>query len=218
MRALWYDVFKQGKTLADAPPDVLAQESNMAWSTNVSGKNTRFFNIITEKDDVIAGAVVHFTDIKSYDDLLELTGSIPWMEADFAVGRPFLYQNFVSVEKLFHQNGKYLGVEPIKRIQPFTTSPTVTWYVILTAKTSEGFDEGHGVDNALQAFRMLKGGIAEEVFDLLPPDDGLILRIKANDRAEVEEYLHNFLSVRHGAVDVLVLKTKSTCVWDFAFF
>ncbi|KAJ4542998.1 hypothetical protein HRR83_003528 [Exophiala dermatitidis] len=196
MRALWYDVFKQGKTLADAPPDVLAQESNMAWSTNVSGKNTRFFNIITEKDDVIAGAVVHFTDIKSYDDLLELTGSIPWMEADFAVGRPFLYQNFVSVEKLFHQNGKYLGVEPIKRIQPFTTSPTVTWY----------------------AFRMLKGGIAEEVFDLLPPDDGLILRIKANDRAEVEEYLHNFLSVRHGAVDVLVLKTKSTCVWDFAFF
>ncbi|KAL2404115.1 hypothetical protein ABEF95_002198 [Exophiala dermatitidis] len=188
MRALWYDVFKQGKTLADARPDVLAQESNRAWSTNVSGKNTRFFNVITEKDDETAGAVVHFTDIKSYDDLLELTGSIPWMKADFAVGRPFLYKNFVSVEKLFHQNGKYLGVERIRRSQPFTTSPPSL------------------------------GGIAEEVFDLLPPDHGLILRVKANDRAEVEGYLHNFPSVRQGVVDVLVLKTKSTCVWDFAFF
>lgn len=157
MRALWYDVFKQGKTLADAPPAVLAEESNMAWSTNVSGKNTRFFNIITEGDGEIAGAVVHFTDMESYDDLLDLTSSIPWMKNDFAIGKPFLYENFVSVEKLFHQGGKYLGVEPMKRLQPFTTSPTITWYVILTAKTLEGYDKEFGIDDALQGFRMLKG-------------------------------------------------------------
>lgn len=157
MRALWYDVFKEGKTLADASSAVLAQESNMAWSTNVSGKNTRFFNVITEEDGEIAGAVVHFTDIRSYDDLRELTSSIPWMKHDFAIGKPFLYENFVSVEKLFHQNGKYLRVQPIKRLQPFTTSPTVTWYVILTAKMLSGYDEQYGVDDALQGFRLLKG-------------------------------------------------------------
>lgn len=157
MRALWYDVFKQGKTLADASPAVLAEESDMAWSTNVSGKNTRFFNVITEKDGEIAGAVVHFTDMKSYDDLINLTASIPWMKHDFAVGRAFLYENFVSVEKLFRQHGKYLGIEPMRRLAHFTTSPTITWYVILTAKTSDGYNEEFGVDDALQGFRMLKG-------------------------------------------------------------
>ncbi|OQV03393.1 hypothetical protein CLAIMM_08442 [Cladophialophora immunda] len=218
MRALWYDVFKEAKSLEDASPSVLAQESNMAWSTNVSGKNTRFFNVIREEDGEIAGAVVHFTDIKSYDDLRELTSSIPWMKHDFAIGQPFLYENFVSVEKLFHQDGKYLGVQPIERLLPFTTSPTVTWYVILTAKVLSGYDEEYGVDDALQGFRLLKGGVAEEVFDLLSPDKGMIFRIKANNREEVNGYLNEFASVRNGAVKVLILKTKSTCVWDFAFF
>lgn len=156
MRALWYDVFKEGRTLADASPAVLAEESDMAWSTNVSGKNTRFFNVITD-DDEIAGAVVHFTDIQSYGDLVALTRSIPWIKHDFAVGRPFLYQNFVSVQRLFNQKQKYLGVEVIKRKQAFNTSPTVTWYVVINAKTPDEYVQEYELDTALQGFRMLKG-------------------------------------------------------------
>ncbi|KIX00397.1 uncharacterized protein Z518_10536 [Rhinocladiella mackenziei CBS 650.93] len=198
MRALWYDVFKDGKTGADASPNVLAEETKLAWSTNVSGKNTRFFNVIQDDNEDIAGAVVHFSGIESYDSLLEFTRAIPWMQHDFAAG-------------------KYCDVEHVKRLQPFRTSPTVAWYAVLSAKERDGYDENYGLDDALQAFRLLKSNITEEVFDLLSPDQGKVSRF-ANDRKEAEGYLKQFLSVREETVDVLILRTKSTCVWDFAFF
>lgn len=103
-------------------------------------------------------------------------------------------------------------------------------------------DKAKGIQDLIK-FRYT-GNIAEEVFDLEDPEKGKvsapphflfrkpcrtmnltviffptqILRIKANDREEVKSYVNEFASVRQGAVDVLILRTKSTCVWDFSFF
>ncbi|CZR50379.1 uncharacterized protein PAC_00251 [Phialocephala subalpina] len=218
MRALWYDVFKEGKSIADAPPSMLEEENELAWSSNVHENNTRFNTVIVDESEDIAGAVVHLSGIESYSKLLDFISKVPWIQHDFAYGKAFPFGNFVSVQKLFHQDGKYRGVPMIDRPRPFNTSPTITWYVILSAKKTDGYDDDYGLDDALQGFRLLKSNIAEEVFDLEDPEQGKILRIKANDREEVKSYVKEFASVRQGAVDVLILRTKSTCVWDFSFF
>ncbi|KAK4944542.1 hypothetical protein LTR10_015976 [Elasticomyces elasticus] len=220
MRALWYDVFKDGKSIKDAPQDMLAEENDLAWRSNVETMNTRFFTVIQEDNEEVAGAVVHLTDIKDYDSLVDFMGKVPWIVHDFAAGGVFPFTNFVSVQKLFHQNNKYQGIELIKRLKPFTSSPTITWYVVLSAKkeSQSGYDKSYGLDDALQSFRLLKGDIAEEVFDLQEPEQGKFLRIKANDRPEIQHYVNEFASVREGVVNVLILRAKSTCVWDFSFF
>lgn len=45
-----------------------------------------------------------------------------------------------------------------------------------------------------------------------------ILRIKANDRAEVESYLNELSSVRAGAAKVTTVRTQAVCAWDFVWF
>ncbi|PVH69454.1 hypothetical protein DL98DRAFT_598644 [Cadophora sp. DSE1049] len=218
MRALWYDVFNDGKDIADASSWMLAEENDLAWSSNVNENNTRFNTVILDDSEDIVGAVVHLSGIESYPKLLDFISKVPWIQHGFAHGNAFPFGNFVSVQKLFHQDGKYRGLPTIERTQPFNTNPTITWYVVLSAKKVAGYDEKFGLDDALQGFRLLKSNIAEEVFDLKDPEQGKILRIKANDRGEVQKYIENFTSVREGAVNVLILRTKSTSVWDFSFF
>ncbi|KIX09561.1 uncharacterized protein Z518_00641 [Rhinocladiella mackenziei CBS 650.93] len=176
MRALWYDVFKEGKSLADAPKEMLAEENALAWKSNVETWNTRFFPVIQEDSEDIAGAVVHLTGVENYESLVKFTANVPWIVHDFAAGGVFPFGNFVSVQKLFHQDNKYRGIDLIKRVKPFVSFPTITWYVVLSAKHTwrEEYEKQFGLDDALQSFRLLKGDIAEEVFDLHDPEQGKV--------------------------------------------
>lgn len=156
MRVLWYDVFNNDKSLADASASMLAEENALAWKSNVEEWSTRFFNVIQEDSEDIAGAVVHLSTVESYDGLQEFVKSVPWIKHGFATGKAFPFKNFVSVQKLFHQDGKYAKYDLIPHQKPYVTSPTITWYVVLAAKSIDGHDARFGVDDAFQAFWMLK--------------------------------------------------------------
>lgn len=156
MRALWYDVFNAGKSLAQAPADMLKEENDLAWKSNVEEWNTRFFNVIQNDSEEIAGAVVHLCNFESYEALQEFVRSVPWIKHGFATGKAYPFTNFISVQKLFNQGGKYAGYGLIHRKNPFCTSPTITWYVILAAKSKDTHEKGYGIDDALHGFRLLK--------------------------------------------------------------
>lgn len=160
MRALYYDVFKAGKDVTQAPPEVLEKENQLAWKSNVHEHNSRFFNITSDEDrdgHDIRGAVVHLSGFSSYESLMEFTQNVPWVKYGFADGRTIPFGNFVSLEKLFYQQGKYKTLEQIKRSHPFTSDPTVTWYVIISAKDISSYDTRFGLEDALQCYRLLKG-------------------------------------------------------------
>lgn len=81
------------------------------------------------------------------------------------------------------------------------------------------------------------GGIAEEVFDVVHPQQGKVswlgalycihkkltsqieqvLRLKANDRAEVKQYVEDIPSLSEGAAEVDILRAKSHMVWEVFF-
>ncbi|BCR95986.1 uncharacterized protein AKAW2_20926A [Aspergillus luchuensis] len=61
------------------------------------------------------------------------------------------------------------------------------------------------------------GGIAEEGFDVGYPQQGKVLRMKANDRAEVKQYMEEIPSLAEGAAEVDILRAKSHMVWEVFF-
>lgn len=194
MHALWYDVFKDGKTLDNAPRELLLEENKYAWRSTAEAWCSRFFPLLHDEEPQVRGAVVHLDDIKSHQDLLTMCAEIPWIKHGFADGRALLYGNFVSVQKLFNQNRKYAydNVKHISRLQPFTSDPTVTWYAIITAEDVPHYDDKYGIEDAFACFQLLKGpcfrtdlmpytstdmlaaSIAEEVFDIHAPDAGKV--------------------------------------------
>lgn len=199
MRALWFDVFHEGTSIADADKEVLLEENTLAWKSNVEAMNTRFFPVIGDDDENIRGAVVHLQGFSDYPSMVAFTKTVPWIKHGVARGGIYPYGNFVSVQRLFGQNGKYRDVKLIERIQRFETSPTFTWYVVISARKTqlEDYDAQYGLDDALQCFRLLKGKqklmkfnqyryvervfvyflageVAEEVFDLHGPFEGKV--------------------------------------------
>jgi hypothetical protein len=157
MDYLFYDVFKDGKTIADAPLSLFKKESDFAWDSTRRGETVRFFPLATDEQDIINGAVVHLRGIPTPEDADKLKEQVPWIKHGFSNGRVVPIGNFVSVSKLFGQNGKYRGTEPVQRSQPFSTDPCVTWYVIVTAKDASSYDSAYGLEDALECVRLWKG-------------------------------------------------------------
>ncbi|GLB09300.1 hypothetical protein AtubIFM57258_005217 [Aspergillus tubingensis] len=217
MDYLFYDIFKEGKTLDDAPLALLRKESESAWASTNSGETTRFFPSITDEENKVNGAVVHWRGIESPERAESIKQEVPWIKHGFSDAKVIPIGNFTSVSKLFHQGGKYLHCEPVQRLQPFNTDPCVTWYVVIVARDASSYDAMFGERDALHCVRPWKGGIAEEVFDVVHPQQGKVLRMKANDRAEVKQYVEDIPSLSEGAAEVDILRAKSHMVWEIFF-
>ncbi|KAL4894158.1 hypothetical protein BDV59DRAFT_207208 [Aspergillus ambiguus] len=217
MDYIFYDVFKGGKTLDDAPLALLREETEFAWDSTYKGETTRFFPLITDDQNKINGAVVHWKGIGNPEQADHLRQEVPWIKHGFSDGRVIPIGNFVSVSKLFDQGGKFRRCEPVQRLRPFSTDPCVTWYAILVAKDASSYDSIYGVRDALHCVRLWKGGIAEEVFDVVHQQQGKVLRLKANDREEVKRYVAEIPSLSEGAADVEILRTKSQMAWEVLF-
>ncbi|GAT26978.1 similar to An01g08750 [Aspergillus luchuensis] len=170
MDYLFYDIFKEGKTLDDAPLALLRKESEFAWASTTSGETTRFFPSITDEENKVNGAVVHWRGIESPERAESIKQEVPWIKHGFSDAKVIPIGNFTSVSKLFHQGGKYLHC-----------------------------------------------GIAEEGFDVGYPQQGKVLRMKANDRAEVKQYMEEIPSLAEGAAEVDILRAKSHMVWEVFF-
>lgn len=156
---LWYDNFKDGRTILNAPPKVLQEENELAWSTNEDDTAIRFDPVIGEHDEMVRGAVVQLMGWKDYEEAVNACAQIPWVVHGFAEGEVIPYGNFTSVKKLFHQNGRYKDMEPVKRAKDFSGNPNVSWVVILLAKDDElaSYDEKYGLEDAVLCFRLWKG-------------------------------------------------------------
>ncbi|PYH30877.1 uncharacterized protein BO87DRAFT_389847 [Aspergillus neoniger CBS 115656] len=201
MDYLFYDIFKEGKTLDDAPLALLRKESEFAWASTHSGETTRFFPSITDEENKAES----------------IKQEVPWIKHGFSDAKVVPIGNFTSVSKLFHQEGKYLHCEPVQRLQPFATDPCVTWYAVIVARDASSYEAMFGERDALHCVRRWNGGIAEEVFDVVHPQQGKVLRLKANDRAEVKQYVEDIPSLSEGAAEVDILRAKSHMVWDIFF-
>lgn len=157
MDYLFYDIFKEGKTLDDAPPALLRKESEFAWASTKSGETTRFFPSITDEENKVNGAVVHWRGIESPERAESIKQEVPWSRHGFSDAKVIPIGNFTSVSKLFQQGGKYLDCEPVQRLQPFSTDPCVTWYVIIVARDASSYDTMFGERDALHCVRLWKG-------------------------------------------------------------
>lgn len=157
MDYLFYDVFKDGKTIADAPLSLLKKESDFAWDSTQSGETTRFFTLATDQGDQVNGAVVHWKGIRSPEHAHSIRDEVPWIKNGFSDGRVVPIGNFVSVSKLFNQGGKFRGAEPVQRSSAFNTDPCVTWYAVVTAKETSSYDSAYGLEDALHCVRLWKG-------------------------------------------------------------
>ncbi|GKZ70820.1 hypothetical protein AnigIFM50267_006491 [Aspergillus niger] len=220
MDYLFYDIFKEGKTLDDAPPALLRKESEFAWASTKSGETTRFFPSMTDEENKVNGAVVHWRGIESPERAESIKQEVPWIRHGFSDAKVIPIGNFTSVSKLFQQGGKYLHCEPVQRLQPFSTDPCVTCFGKVSTKIY--VKELHSLF-LLMVHRMTDGllsgtgGIAEEVFDVVHPQQGKVLRLKANDRAEVKQYVEDIPSLSEGAAEVDILRAKSHMVWEVFF-
>ncbi|RDW79295.1 uncharacterized protein DSM5745_06147 [Aspergillus mulundensis] len=157
MEYLFYDVFKDGKTLFNAPLWLLKEESNFAWDSTQRGETARFFPLATENGDQINGAVVHWKGIQLLKDAQDLRDKVPWVRNGFSSGRVVPIGNFVSVSKLFNRDGEFRGVRPVERLEPFNTDPCVTWYVVVAAKKPSEYDSAYGLQDALHCVCLWKG-------------------------------------------------------------
>lgn len=159
-RFLWIDTFKDGKTVATAPPELLLEETQFAWNTMVDDSATRFFPVVPDDGNIPCGAVVHMSGLPDYDAAVKLGKTIPWAAHNFADWEMFPFGNFVSIQKLFHQNGKYRAAPPVQRPKPFTSNPTVTWYAAVSAKDPGTYDSEHGLEDAVACYRLIKGKLS----------------------------------------------------------
>lgn len=157
MDFLFYDVFKDGKTLVDAPFGMLKEESEFAWDSTQRGETTRFFPLATDNGDQIHGAVVHWKGIPSLEDARNVRDKVPWVKHGFSNARVVPIGNFQSVSKLFNRGGEFRGALPVQRLEPFNTDPCVTWYVVVTAKEGFDYDSAYGLQDALHCVCLWKG-------------------------------------------------------------
>lgn len=159
MKALFYDVFKNDKSILDAPPELLALETKYAWTATKDEDADRFFPIVFDDNELTRGAVIHLGGYETTEQVAQHVDNVPWLTHGFSDGFFYVYGNFKSVELLFKHNGKYAyeNLNPMDRVQPFTTDPTVTWYVVVEAKEPSTYDAKHGVGDAVGCFRLLKG-------------------------------------------------------------
>lgn len=77
MDYLFYDIFKDGKTLADAPLWLLKDESDFAWDSTRKGETVRFFPLATSHGNQINGAVAHLKGICSLEDAQIFRDRVP---------------------------------------------------------------------------------------------------------------------------------------------
>ncbi|PYH80782.1 hypothetical protein BO82DRAFT_384233 [Aspergillus uvarum CBS 121591] len=125
---------------------------------------------------------------------------VPSIKNGFSVGRVVPIGNIVSVFRSFNRGGRFRGARPV-----------VTWYVVVTAKKGVYYASAYELQDALQ--RVFCG----KIFDVVAPEQGKVLRIKANVQAEVEQYISGLPFVKGDAVDVEILRTTSQIAWEIFF-
>jgi hypothetical protein len=159
MKVLFHDVFKNDKSILDAPPDLLLKENHHAWGATKADVADRFFPVVFDENDLVRGAVVHISWFETYEQVVEEVDRTPWLVHGFSDGSFCIYGSFKSVELLFNQDKKYAyqNLKPMECVRPFSTDPTVTWYVVVEAKDTTTYASEHGVGDAVGCFRLMKG-------------------------------------------------------------
>ena len=127
MRYLYFDVFKDGRSVEEMPLEVLKLENKFAWQSGITDQSPRFSLIIDYTQNTIHGAVVHLSGLDSPAAAEQFTTKILWISHGLADGSILPIENFNSIQKLFNQNGKYKDRSPVVRLKPFNSDPTEVW-------------------------------------------------------------------------------------------
>ncbi|GKT72073.1 hypothetical protein ColTof4_04496 [Colletotrichum tofieldiae] len=147
-------------------------------------------NLLVRSD--LRGAMLFFL---APDDAAakRISEEIPVIQRGYGEYQLIKYENFVSVQRLFGQGGKYID-NPVQHEKPLrlAAGPSVSFW--LTLETSNTSDISY-------VWRMKKGGVARTVYSMVEPSNGLLLDVFAEDELHARDIVKEIPSIKTGEAE-----------------